>query len=118
MYFFDTYALVEIIKGSKSYEKFKDCALVTGMLNLGELYWILLREYDKKTADYWCKHINFDLIEINPELILKAVYFRFLNRKKKLSLIDCVGYITALQYGLKFLTGDKFEGMKQVEFVK
>lgn len=119
MYFFDTQTLIEIIKGNKNYKKFKDCKLITGILNIGELYWILLKEYDKKTADYWCKSINFDLIDLNPDLVFGAIYFRFLNRNKKLSLINCIGYITALQYGFKFLTGDKeFEGMKRVKFVK
>ena len=89
------------------------------MLNLGELYYIFLRNHSKKVADCWLKKIKFDLINITPDLIIKAVYFRWLNRKMKLSLIDCVGYVTTLQYGLKFLTGDKqFEGVEGVEFVK
>ena len=39
--------------------------------------------------------------------------------KRKLSMTDCIGYMMAKQWGIKFLTGDKeFEDMENVEYVK
>lgn len=119
MYFFDTFAIIEVIKGNKNYERFKDFNIITSILNVGELYYIHLKEYNKKTADFWYKKIKFDLVEIAPEIIVKAMYFRFLNKEKNLSLVDCVGYILALSKQIKFLTGDKeFKDLPNVEFVK
>jgi|SRR3989344_376923 len=119
MLFFDTYAILEIIRGSKAYERFAEFTIKTSILNLAEIYYILLNKYSKQTADYWYKKFNFDLVAITQDTVKKAAYFRFLNKKKNLSLIDCVGYVLALEHGLKFLTGDKqFKGMRDVEFVK
>src|SRR3989338_8523578 len=118
MYLFDTYAILEIIKGNKAYEKFADITIKTSVFNLAELYYVLLSSYDKATADYWYGKFNFDLVQVTLETARKAAYFRFANRKRSLSLIDCIGYVLALEHGLKFLTGDKqFNGMKGVEFV-
>ena len=45
--------------------------------------------------------------------------FKIKNIKRSLSYADCIGYIIALRYGIKFLTGDKeFETLENVEFVK
>jgi uncharacterized protein len=45
--------------------------------------------------------------------------FRYKNRKKNLSVPDCISYLQAKSLGIKFLTGDKkFENMENVEFVK
>ena|SRR3989344_6689530 len=119
MLFFDTYAMVEIIKGNESYARFSELTIKTSVVNLAELYYVLLSKYGKQTADNWYEKFNFDLITINSESVKKAAHFRFLNRKQNLSLIDCIGYVLALENGLKFLTGDKqFKDMKGVEFVK
>ena len=118
-YFFDTYAIIEIAKGSKSYEKFLGLKIITGVLNIGELYQINLIKHGKNVADEWFTNSNFDILEISPEIIVEAVYFRFVNKKKNMSLVDCVGYILSQKYNLKFLTGDaQFENISNVEFVK
>ena len=45
--------------------------------------------------------------------------FRLLNKKRKLSYVDCLGYILAGMNGAKFLTGDnQFKDLQNVEFVK
>ncbi|MBS3066599.1 hypothetical protein J4205_02130 [Candidatus Pacearchaeota archaeon] len=45
-YFADTYALIEIIKGDKNYQKFLNKSLFTSIFNLYELYYSLLRDYN------------------------------------------------------------------------
>ena len=119
MYFFDTYAIIEIINGNNNYERFENELITTSALNIGELYYSLLREHGKKTAEYWTRRFNYDLIEIDVDSVIKAAKFRFVNKRKKFSYIDCIGYMLALNKNIKFLTGDKgFKDMENVEFVK
>jgi len=119
IFFYDTYAIMSLIEGDKNYEQYKNNIITTSIFNIAELYNIFLRSHGKQTADYWAKNLNFNFIEIDKDSIIKAVEFRFVNKKENLSLADCVGYILALKNNLKFLTGDeKFRNKKDVEFVK
>ena len=120
MYFFDTYALSEMILGNKSYDKYKNEIINTSTLNIAEFYYFLLRNYDKKTADYLVKKLDFRLMSIiRLEIALKASELKFKNKKEKLSYVDCIGYELANVLNMVFLTGDnKFENKPNVEFVK
>ena len=119
MYFFDTYALFEIINGNKNYEGYKELPIILSVLNVAELYWNLLKEKDRKTADEQIEGFNFEIVGIDYNLIVEAVLFRFENKRYDVSLVDAVGYLLAKKHGLKFLTGDKFfENRDGVEFVK
>lgn len=119
-YFFDSYAIVEIILGNENYKKFEDSTIVTSTINLAEVYYFLLREYNERTADYWIKKMNFHLVNIiKLDSVVKASKFRFENKDEQLSYADCLGYILAKELNLEFLTGDiKFKNKKNVEFVK
>ena len=119
VYFHDTYAIIKLIGGAESYGSFKHFKIITSVLNIGEVYAILLRNFGKNRADEWFKGRNFEIVEITPETITEATYFRYMNRKEDLSITDCVGYILSLKTNLKFLTGGKeFQNMENVEFVK
>ncbi len=120
MYFFDTYALSEMILENENYSQYKKDVITTSTLNISELYYFLLRKYDKKTADYLIKQLAFRLINIiKLDLVIEASKFRFENKKEKLSYIDCIGYMLAKRLNMKFLTGDeKFKNKDNVEFVK
>jgi len=118
-YFFDTYAIIEIFKKSKNYERYTQEEIQTSVLNIGELYFYLLREKGELEADRWRNLLTPSafLIEIND--IVKAMNFKLENKNKNLSFVDCVSYTIAKENGLIFLTGDKeFENMGNVEFVK
>ncbi|MBU1159908.1 hypothetical protein KKD04_01860 [Patescibacteria group bacterium] len=118
-YFYDSYAIIEILERNENYLKFSEHIIITSTLNLFEVYYYLLIKHNKITADYWAKNLNLDFLEISPIISVEASKFRFDNKKEKLSLVDCVGYILALKNNLKFLTGDeKFKNKKNVEFVK
>ena len=54
-YFFDSYAIIELILGNENYLKFKEELINTSTTNLMEIYYFLLRTYDKETADFWMK---------------------------------------------------------------
>lgn len=118
-YFFDTYAIIEIIEENKNYEKYKEDDIVTSILNVGELYYALLKVNDEKTADSWLEKLKQSSIMIDAEIVKKAMKFRFENKTKKFSFIDCVGYVLARERNLRFLTGDEgFKEMENVEFVE
>ena len=119
-YFFDTYAFYELIEGNHSYEEFSEgVAIVSTRLNLMELYYGLLTKQGQESAEkYYDRLIEF-CIEFDDEVVKKAMEFRSLNKKKKLSYVDCIGYILAKSVGIEFLTGNKeFEGLENVKFVK
>lgn len=117
MYFYDTYALIEIIRGNSGYEKFRNFKAICILNNLFELHQSLLKLFNKKTADYWMD--KFNILEITIKDIIEASDFRYEHSKDKLSMTDCIGYVVAKRNRLKFLTGDeKFEGIKNVEFVR
>lgn len=119
MYFFDTYAIIEIIKENKSYEKYGKEIIMTSVLNLGELYYYLLKNFDENIADDWKIKLEHNLLFIDADIITKAMIFKYKNKEKNFSFIDCVGYTLAKENNLIFLTGDKeFKDLENVEFVK
>lgn len=118
-YFFDTYALVEIVKGNKEYEKYVMNSFPTTTLNLTEFYFYLLSNLTEEKASETLKKFDFSFIEINEGVAKEAAKFRKANYKRKLSYADCIGYIIAKNMGFKFFTGeDFFENLENVEFVK
>jgi len=118
-YFFDTYAIIELMKNNPNYEKFKEFEIITSIMNIGELYNIILRSKGKERAGKWFESCDFELLELTPEIMVKSIYFRYENLTKNISAADAVGYILSLKHNLKFLTGDKqFEKMPNVEFAK
>jgi predicted nucleic acid-binding protein len=119
-FFFDTYALHEIILGNASYRRYEvDITFVTSRLNLMELYYGLLRKYGKKVAGEYYDAFIPHVIEIDDDTIKAAMEFRLANKDKKMSYVDCVGYVSSRSNGLLFLTGDKaFKGLTGVEYVK
>lgn len=118
-YFFDSYAIIEIINQNESYLRYKDCVIITNLLHLAEVYYYLLLNHNVKTADYWAARLDFSFLDFSEEVSLKASAFKFKHKKLKLSYADCMGYITVRKHGLFFLTGDRqFKEMSGVEFVK
>ena len=118
-YFWDTYAIAELIHGNPNYAKYISEPVTITVFNLVEIYWIAINEYDEKKADIIYEKYCQCVVEFSDEILKKAVKFRKENKKKDLSYADCIGYIYALEKNMRFLTGDKeFEGMKNVEFVK
>ncbi|MBS3086663.1 PIN domain-containing protein [Candidatus Pacearchaeota archaeon] len=119
-YFFDSGAIIDLIEGAENYLRFKNLPIITTTLNISEVYFYFLKEHDEQTADYWIRKLNFKLVNIIKfDAAIKAARLRFKNKKENLSYADCIGYITAKEMGVKFLTGDeKFKNKENVEFVE
>ena len=60
-YFYDTYAIIEILERNKNYFKFSEQIITTGVLNLFEVYYYFLTKHNKITADYWARKLNLNL---------------------------------------------------------
>ena len=119
IYFFDSYAIVEIINGNSNYLPYKEVAIITTKLNLFEVCYSLLREGKDQELDEFLMYSYNYIIDFDQELIKDAAFFRLQHKKRNISMTDCIGYSLAKWLGLKFLTGDKeFEHFDNVEFIK
>ena len=118
-YFFDSYAFYEVINGNINYAKYSKVAIITTKLNLMELHYGLILLHGKKEADkYYDSFVQFS-VEVSDDIIKLANEFRAIHKNKKLSYIDCLGYIIAKTMNIPFLTGYRqFQDMENVEFVK
>ena len=118
-YFFDSYAVIELINGNSKYAGYSHEPVVITIFNLAEIYYFAVREYGAKTANQIFNQFKHSVIEVDDEILKEAIRFRVKCAKRRLSYADCIGYIYALKNDLVFLTGDKeVKGMKNVEFVK
>ena len=116
-FFFDTYAFHELIVSNENYKPYSDVSIITTKLNLMELYYTLLLKYGREAAEkYFDEFISYT-IEIDDDIFKKACEFKLSNKNKRLSYVDCIGYILAKSRNVKFLTGDKeFKYLENVEF--
>ena len=117
LFFFDTYAFFEMIRGNPNYEKYKEINIITSIFNLAELNYGLKKEKNKEIADKITERYKSFLISITLEDIKKAMDLKI--KFKKFSIPDAIGYTIAKKFNAKFLTGDEdFRNMPNVEFVK
>jgi len=118
-YFFDTYAIIEILKQNENYGLYKGKDVTLTIFNLAELYYSSLNDYGEVKANIIYEEYKKTVVEVDDDTFKEAIRFRKEHKKKDLSYTDCIGYIYAKRNNLKFLTGDKeFENMDNVEFVK
>lgn len=118
-YFFDSYAIIETIKGNTNYQMYKSCEVIITKLNLFEIYFKLLKDFSESDANEFLSG-SYNLAVDFDEIIIKlAAKFRLQNKSRNLSMVDCIGYILAKSLGLVFLTGDEqFKDIENVEYVK
>ncbi|MBI2660137.1 PIN domain-containing protein [Candidatus Woesearchaeota archaeon] len=118
-YFFDTYALIEIIKNNPNYIKYFEEIITTSNFNLAELYFSLLRDLGEEKAKEGYYKFKDCSIELKDDIIFEAMELKLKLKNKNLSYTDCIGYISALKNNLRFLTGDRqFTDMENVELVR
>ena len=121
--FADSYALIEYFKGNKNYTKYfsGENEIVLTKLNLMEVYYSTLVEESEELANKYYDSLLGKCVELPDETIKKAMKLRKLenSKGKKLSYADCIGYQTALDLEINFLTGDnEFKNMEKTIFVK
>lgn len=118
-FFFDSYALIEVLNGNPTYENYINAQITTSKLNIFEVYLKLIKENRILEAEEFLDKGYFYIVDYNREEIKYAAEMKNKYKKSNLSMTDCIGYAISLKYGIKFLTGDKqFENLENVEFVK
>ncbi len=118
-YFFDSYAVIEILEKNPSYEKYKNKDLTITIFNLAEIYLSCLDNFNEIELNEIYNEYKSAVVEIDDGTLKEAVKFRKSHKKQNISYADSVGYIYAKRHGMKFLTGDKeFRDLENVEFVK
>lgn len=117
--FLDTCILIDIVNGMAGSAKYLESDVVILKENLSELYYYLLKSYDEKVASLFFGIFSKIAVDLPLSVIPKAMAYRYNNRKKGLSYIDCLGYTYALENSMVFVTGDRaFRGMRGVEIVR
>jgi predicted nucleic acid-binding protein len=114
--------MIEYVRGNRNYLKYFDAdTVVTSVLNLIELYFLILREHDEEKADVVYTVFKQYQTGIEEQDIRKGMRLRLKAKLDKidLSYADATGYAMSERLGAKFLTGDSsFKMMPNVEFVK
>ena len=98
----DTYALVELLGGNLNYKPYLNHVLITTKFNLIELYYHLLQDYGKETADKYLNLYSRFVIPITDSSIRAGMEFKLEHKKENQSYVDCIGYAIALELGIKF----------------
>ena len=119
MLFFDSFAIIEIIKGNEKYKPYLNKTPIITKFNLMEVYYYLLREVNEDKAEFYYSFYLPSCISIPDDIIKEAMKFKLKFKNKNLSYIDCIGYALSLKLGIKFLTGDiEFKDLRNVEYIK
>ena len=117
LFFFDTYAFIEVIRGNTNYKKFENVSIITTIFNLAELNYILKKEMSREKADAYTQDYGIFLVDVSLDDIKVAMDLK--TKYRGFSIPDTIGYIIAKKYGAKVLTGDGgFEHFPNVDFVK
>lgn len=119
--FLDTYAIIAIDTDSHSYKKYDLTSIeaITTLFNLTEVYFVYLKKFGENEADEIYNLVKNMVVPIDDIIIKEAMKFKLANQKKRYSMADYIGYITALKLKSKFITGDyAFKGLENVEFIK
>jgi len=121
-FFADTYAIVELLKGSPAYRQYKTAVLVTTEFNLCEFAYAVTRDFPDSAEDI-CSQVRHSMRLSHPGdreyLRAAAMRRKYSKEGRKFSLIDCVGYSVAESLTIPFLTGDReFEDLPIVKYVK
>ena len=116
---FDTYAIVEILNGSKNYDMYLDDEIIINDFIFAELCYNLIKEKGLEKSNLVLGKYSRFILKVDSSIIKNAMAFRHANRKKDVSMTDCISYFQAKSLKIKFLTGDRqFENLENVEFVK
>lgn len=123
-YFFDSCAVIEVLKSNPKFEKYKDESKTFTIFNLAEIFHCLIRdEYSDAIRIYYT--LNYFVVPVSDEILIEAIKFRInhnnklAKNQKPLSYADAIGYIYSNQNNLKFLTcDDQFIGLPNVEHIK
>lgn len=114
--------MIEFLRGNLNYSRyFAHTILTTSVLNLVELYFLVLREHGEEDADRTYGAFRQYQTEIHEEDVKNGMklWLRMKLNRVNLSYADAIGYVISERLGAKYLTEDNtFKTLPNVEFVK
>jgi uncharacterized protein len=115
--FFDTYAILGILKAEPAYASYREAGGYTHSMNLLESIVHLARSGDPAPLRT-VKTLRLSTVSAQDEDLLVAAALK-LGPKRGLSYVDALGYAIARRLNVAFLTGDSFfRDVPGVEFVR
>lgn len=118
-YFFDSYAIIELLRGNPQYLPYGEKAVTITFLNLMEVVHSVVMEFGEKKGKEIYEKFQGDVQGVDWPIILQMTQLKQKLHRRNVSYADCLGYAFAQQKGMLFLTGDKeFKGLPGVEFVE
>lgn len=117
--YFDTYAILAVLRGSPAYEPLRSEPGVTHQMNLLEAA-VQLARRGVPAPFSLIDRMGLGLVGALREDLEAAAGFKLRPewRARNLSYIDALGYALALRLGRPFLTGDAgFRGLPGVQYV-
>ncbi|HLC31518.1 MAG TPA: PIN domain-containing protein [Candidatus Nanoarchaeia archaeon] len=116
-YFFDSYALFEIIYGNEKFKTYAESGGVTTIFNIAELNYGLKKIKTKDDSDSNTEKFKSAIVRVEWEDIINAMDLK--SKMRFLSIPDAIGYTVAKRMNIQFLTGDDdFKDLPNVELVK
>jgi uncharacterized protein len=117
IFFFDTYAFLEIIAGNAKYKPYVEGLSITSIFNIAELSYVLARNKKVQDAQKYAREYEPFIVPTTANDVVQAMKLR--TKHKGMSIPNAVGYTLADKHRVKFLTGDEdFKNLPNVEFVK
>jgi uncharacterized protein len=84
-----------------------------------ELHYVLLRTAGQHAVLKFFNHFQPYIMPLTKGMIIQGNILKVLYKDKRLSYVDCIGYVIAKRNGVKLLTGDKqLKDLDNVEFVE
>ena len=74
-YFFDNYAIIEILKENKKYSNYTSEVVVLTIFNLAEIYWSALLDYEEDKANVIFNTYKKAVVEIDYNFLKEAIKF-------------------------------------------
>jgi predicted nucleic acid-binding protein len=106
IYFYYSYAVVEYLNNNPKFAAYFESN--TGFLtvmNVMEVYYSSLLDAEIEKANVVIDKLWQLIVHPSKDTIKRAMQFRLKHKKRKLSCADCIGYVSALDSRVKFLTG-------------
>ena len=118
MYFFDSSAVIEILKDNEGViNRYKGNTIVTINLGYGEIYYYCIKEGINREK---FRSIIFEIIDYNLEDIEKAMELLYRRKRetKDFSFVDSLIYTVASKMGAILVTKDLgLKGLPDVELI-
>ena len=94
--FFDSYAIMEILKGNPRYARFRNIRPVLTIFNLVEFHYAVLKEAGTELADELLEGYPIYEVDVDNVVIRQANRLKHKHRSENLSTADVIGvyYIT------------------------